>query len=152
MEPAVIMAPRISRRIAEFVDALPLADGMRVLEIGCGPGVAAREVARRIGNGHVVAIDRSAKAVGQATAGSAELIEAGVLSFRRTAIDEFELEPGEDAFDLAFAMRVGALDGRHPEAGREAMTRIRSALRPHGRLYVDGGSPLKQIPLPPRHE
>ncbi|RDD69020.1 SAM-dependent methyltransferase, partial [Paracoccus versutus] len=37
------MAPRISNRIACFVDALPLVPGHRVLEIGCGPGVAARE-------------------------------------------------------------------------------------------------------------
>ncbi|MER8437086.1 class I SAM-dependent methyltransferase [Mesorhizobium sp. M1312] len=34
---------------------------MRVLEIGCGPGAAAREIARRIGDGHVLAIDRSAR-------------------------------------------------------------------------------------------
>ena len=71
------MSADLSPRLAEVVEALPLCDGMRVLEIGCGPGAAARAVAVRIGNGHVLAIDRSAKAIGQARDGSADLISAG---------------------------------------------------------------------------
>lgn len=51
--------PSLSPRLAAIVDALPLRRGMRVLEIGCGPGVAAREVARRLEDGHVLGIDRS---------------------------------------------------------------------------------------------
>jgi trans-aconitate methyltransferase len=54
---------RPSARIVEFVDALPLRPGMRVLEVGCGPGVATRLVLNRIGDGHVLAIDRSARAI-----------------------------------------------------------------------------------------
>nr|WP_244620109.1 hypothetical protein [Mesorhizobium sp. NFR06] len=50
------MAPQISARISEFIEALPLEAGLRVLEIGCGPGVAARAVAKRIGDGFVLAI------------------------------------------------------------------------------------------------
>jgi len=53
------MSNALSKRLRAVVDALPLQEGMRVLEIGCGPGAAAREVARRIGGGHVHAIDRS---------------------------------------------------------------------------------------------
>ncbi len=64
------MGKAISPRIASYVDALPLRAGMRVLEIGCGPGVAAREVSRRIGNGTIIAIDRSAKAIDLAKKGS----------------------------------------------------------------------------------
>jgi len=55
--------PSLSPRLAAIVDALPLRPGMRVLEIGCGPGVAAREVARRLRGGHVLGIDRSQKAM-----------------------------------------------------------------------------------------
>ncbi|WP_437727021.1 SAM-dependent methyltransferase [Sorangium sp. So ce861] len=137
----------LSPRLAAIVEALPLRPGLRVLEIGCGPGVAARAVARRIGEGHVLAIDRSAKAIAQAMAGSAAELASGHLSFRHVAIEEFELEEGERPYDIAFAVRVGALDGRHPEAGHVARQRIRRALREGGRLYIDGGDPLREVSL-----
>lgn len=96
------MAPRISHRIASFIDALPLAPGLRVLEIGCGPGVAAREVSRRVGSDFVLAIDRSAKAIESAVAGSRVEIATGHLQFRQVAIEDFALSPGEEPFDIAF--------------------------------------------------
>ncbi len=139
----------LSPRLAAIVDALPLRPGMRVLEIGCGPGAAARAVARRIGDGHVLAIDRSEKAVAQARAGSLDEIAAGRLSVRRAAAEEFELQAGEAPYDIAFAIRVGALDGRHPEAEEQALRRIAAALVPGGRLFVDGGNPLREIALAP---
>jgi SAM-dependent methyltransferase len=121
-----------------------------VLEIGCGPGAAARAVAARIGDGRVLAIDRSATAVLQARRGSAAEIAAGRLVVRQVAVEDFELEAGDAPYDLAFAVRVGALDGRHPDAGRRAVRRIAAALTPTGRLFVDGGTPLREIPLPRR--
>ena len=137
----------LSPRLAEIVDALPLRPGMRVLEIGCGPGAAAREVAKRIGDGHVQAIDRSATAIAQARAASAKEIASGRMSLRHVAVEDFELLPGEQPFDLAFAIRVGALDGRHPEIEQRARQRIAAALTPDGRLLVDGGDPLKEVKL-----
>lgn len=141
------MASPLSPRLRAIVDALPLRTGMRVLEIGCGPGAAVREIAARIGDGHVLAIDRSATAIGQAVAGCAIEIAAGRLSFRQAAIEDFLLEPGEAPYDLAFAVRVGALDGRHPETGKRAWPRIAAALAPAGRFFVDGGDPLREVPL-----
>lgn len=138
----------MSPRLLGIVDALPLRPGMRVLEIGCGPGAAAREIASRLEGGYVLAIDRSASAVRQAIAGSAELIAQGRLGFRQAAAEAFELQPDEEPFDVAFAVRVGALDGRHPEAGRAALVRIAAALRPGGCLFIDGGHPLRELPLP----
>ena len=137
----------ISPRLAACVDALPLRPGMRVLEIGCGAGVAARAVLRRIGAGRVLAIDRSAKAIAQATRSSAAEMASGRLVFRCVAIEDFVLEESERPFDLAFAVRVGALDGRHPEAGRVALQRLRNALVTDGRLFVDGGNPLREVAL-----
>ena len=137
----------LSPRLAAIVDALPLRPGLRVLEIGCGPGAAARAIARRIGDGMVLAIDRSASAVRQARRGGAAEIAAGRLVVRQVAVEELELAPGEAPYDLAFAARVGALDGRHPALGRLALPRIAAALSPTGRLFVDGGDPLREIPL-----
>jgi SAM-dependent methyltransferase len=140
----------LSARLAALVDALPLRLGMRVLEIGCGPGAAARAVAARLDGGSVLAIDRSERAIRLAQAGSAAELASGRLAFRQVAAEAFVLAPGEAPFDLAFGFRVGALDGRHPEAGRVALARIAAALTPEGRLFVDGGAPLRQLDLPGR--
>ncbi|KAA0988684.1 methyltransferase domain-containing protein [Dyadobacter aurulentus] len=141
------MAAKISSRLREIVNALPLTDGIRILEIGCGPGAAAREIAARIGNGHIMGIDRSEKAISQAVESSGSEISAGTLSFRVSKIEDFELERSEPLFDIAFAVRVGALDGRHPEIEKLAKTQIKKALKPTGRLYIDGGKPLKEVRL-----
>lgn len=118
-----------------------------MIEIGCGPGAAARAIARRIGDGHVLGIDRSARAIAQARSACAAEIAAGLLSLRDVAVEDFTLAPGEAPYDLALAVRVGALDGRHPAAGRLALPRIAAALAPDGRLFIDGGWPLREIPL-----
>jgi cyclopropane fatty-acyl-phospholipid synthase-like methyltransferase len=139
----------LSARLREIVDALPLRPGLRVIEIGCGPGAAAREVALRVGpDGHVLAVDRSAKAIAQLAESAAGLITAGRLTARQVAAEELQLAPEEERYDVAFAVRVGAFDGRHPGAGAVAIARLGHALVPGGRLYVDGGSPLREIVVP----
>ncbi len=144
------MSSDLSPRLAAIVEALPLSPGLRVLEIGCGSGAAARAVVARIGKGHVLGIDRSAKAISQAIAGSKVELASGSLHFRCVAVEDLELEKDERPYDLAFAVRVGALDGRHPEAGQVARQRIRSTLVRGGRLYIDGGDPLRELSLDDR--
>jgi cyclopropane fatty-acyl-phospholipid synthase-like methyltransferase len=141
------MAHKISTRLLEIVNALPLREGIRVLEIGCGPGAMAREISRRIGKGHILAIDRSPKAVQKAISGSQTEIESGRLSFRQVAIEKFDLDANEKPFDIAIAVRVGALDGRHPEIEKQSLTKIAEALTIDGKLFIDGGNPLKEISL-----
>jgi SAM-dependent methyltransferase len=134
---------QISDRLARAVEALPLTPGMRVLEIGCGPGVAARAVAARIGSGKVLAIDRSQTAIDQAVRGSAAEIAAGRLEFRCAAIEDFVPAEGEAPFDLAYAHRVGALDGRHPAAGKRALARLKQVLKPGALLVIDDRPPIR---------
>jgi cyclopropane fatty-acyl-phospholipid synthase-like methyltransferase len=136
----------LSDRLRKVVDALPLQPGMRVIEIGCGPGAAAREVAHRVGpSGHVLAVDRSPRAIEQAVRGSTELMSAGRLSVRVSAVERFALEDGERPYDLAFAVRVGAFDGRHPHRYDDAVRCVWAALTPNGRFFVDGGDPLQEL-------
>ena len=119
-----------------------------MLEIGCGTGAAARAVADRLRDGHILGIDRSQRAIAQATAAVGGHGAAGRLSFRHVAAEDFVLLPGEEPFDLVFAVRVGALDGRHPRAGELALRRIAGATTPGARLFVDGGAPLRELPIP----
>ena len=139
----------LSERLAAIVDALPLQPGMRVLEIGGAPGAAAQAVAARIGTGPVMVIDRSDRGISQIHRFAAEEIDAGLMSCRHVAAEDFDLLPDQEPFDLAFAVRVGALDGRHPRAGAAALRRIAAALTPEGRLFIDGGDPLQEIDLAP---
>ncbi|CAN7485626.1 class I SAM-dependent methyltransferase [Devosia sp. LjRoot3] len=142
------MADRVSSRIANAVAALPIDGNMRVLEIGCGPGVAARLVSQKLKTGMILAIDRSEKAIAAAIAGSEEEIATGRLAFRCVAMEDFVLERGEPQFDLAFAMRVGALDGRHPELEAQALGRLRAVLTPGAVLVIDDATPLSAADLP----
>jgi ubiquinone/menaquinone biosynthesis C-methylase UbiE len=141
------MSKQISSRLASIVNALPIKKGMKILEIGCGPGIAAREIVKLYPAVHIVAIDRSEKSICQATEGSKIEISTGKLEFRTAAVENFELAVGEKPFDLAFAIRVGALDGRHPEIEKSALQKIAKALTKTGRLFIDGGNPLKEISL-----
>jgi SAM-dependent methyltransferase len=141
------MAATVSKRILQAIDALPLRPGVRVLEIGCGPGVAAREIVRRYPDAFVLGIDRSATAVRQALAGCQNQVSLGQLAFRLGAAESFALQAGESPFHVAFALRVGAFDGRYPKLGLLALPRVRAALVPGGRFFVDGGSPLRELNL-----
>lgn len=142
------MAARLSARLLAAVEALPLKPGLRVVEIGCGPGAALREVARRIApGGHVLGVDRSPRAIQQARAACAAEIEAGLVSLRCVAVEDVALLPGEEPYQLAFAVRVGALDGRHPAAGARALPRVAAMLRRGGRLLVGDGGDLRPARL-----
>ncbi len=139
---------RLSPRLQAAVDALPLQPDSRVLEIGCGPGAAARAIAHRLETGHVLAIDRSAKAIDQARANAADEIASGRLAVRHVPAEQFVLLPDEAPYDLVFAIRVGALDGRHPQAGRQVLERIAAATTADARLFIDGGDPLRELTIP----
>jgi SAM-dependent methyltransferase len=101
-----------------------------------------------VGDGYVLGIDRSERAVAQALAASREEVASGRLDFRVAAVEELVLDPELEPFDVAFAVRVGALDGRHPALQQRALDRVAAALKPTGRLYVDVGDPLAEVPLP----
>jgi len=146
------MAATLSPRLAAITRALPVQPDSRVLEIGCGPGAAARAIAARLTTGHILGIDRSATTIAQAEAASAAEIASGRMSVRQVAAEEFVLQSGEGPYDLVFAVRVGALDGRHPQAGRRVLERIARATTADARLFIDGGDPLRELSIPRRFD
>lgn len=130
------------------VDALPLRPGLRVLEVGGAPGAAAQEVAVRVGpTGHVLVLDRSLAGIKRTRAACRAEIDVGVVSTLCAPVEDFALPADTTLFDLAFACRVGALDGRHPQLYARAMRNLAAAVVPGGILYVDTGDPLTAIPL-----
>jgi len=139
---------RLSPRLKAVVDALPLRPDSRVLEIGCGPGAAARAVAALLNTGHILAVDRSAAAIAQAKATATEELASGRMTIRRVAAEDLVLEADEAPYDLVFAIRVGALDGRHTKAGERVLHRIAACTTPNARLFIDGGQPLREVPIP----
>ena len=60
----------------------------RVLEIGFGPGIAIREIAKRASRGQVLGIDRSAVMRAQAARRNAEAVRLGQVSLIVASIDE----------------------------------------------------------------
>ena len=141
------MPASLSPRLQAIIDSLPLKPGQRVLEIGCGPGAMARAIANRIAWGHVLAIDRSANAIALARRASQDELRSGVLMLRHVAIEDFAMKTDDVRFDIAVAVRVGVLDGRHPEQEERARNAIAAALKPRGRFFIDGGKPLREIVL-----
>ncbi|HYF09463.1 MAG TPA: hypothetical protein VD970_17720, partial [Acetobacteraceae bacterium] len=111
------------------------------------PGAASRQIACRIGGGHVLGIGRSARAIALARAASRAELASGCLSVRHVAVEDVSLLAGDERYEIALAVRVGAFDGRDSEAGRQARRRLAAALRPSGRLFTDGGNPLREVRL-----
>ena len=140
------MKANISKRLEEIIMALPLKEGQRILEIGCGTGVIAREIAKRLNKVYVLGLDRSPQAIEQCMHSSQSDIANGKLEFRRGVIEDFTFE-GKKLFDFAFGIRVGALDGRHPEISEKAFSNIAKALKANGKLFIDGGSPQLEVDI-----
>ena len=121
----------IPDRLTWAVDRLDVRPDQRILEVGCGPGVAARLIADRLASGVVIAIDRSATAIDRATKCNAEHITAGRAQFHTTDLAAYRhTGPG---FDTVVAMNVNLI--WTGPATRE-WERIDELLSPKGPLFL----------------
>jgi ubiquinone/menaquinone biosynthesis C-methylase UbiE len=115
-------------RLRTIVDGLGIAPDDRVLEIGCGHGVAATHVCERLRGGRLTAVDRSPKMIAAAARRNAAHVAAGRAEF---LVGELEaLDVGDRRFDLVFAVRVG-LFHREPERAHDL---VAPWLAPGGRV------------------
>jgi SAM-dependent methyltransferase len=128
-------------RVRFAVEVLDPGPADRVLEIGCGPGVAAALVCERLRDGRLLAVDRSAVATGRTARRNAEHVAAGRLEVRTAALHELDLPPG--SLDAAFAVDVNLFWTGTP--ARE-LALLAAALRPGGALHVCYGSGGPQPP------
>ena len=118
-------------RNAWAVDLLDPQPGDRVLEIGCGPGVAAALVCDRLAGGRLTAIDRSATAIERARTRLAVHLANGRAVLEHT--DLAHLDAPQDSFDAAFAINVNAFWTGPAQA---ELSVLRSVVRPGGEVHL----------------
>jgi ubiquinone/menaquinone biosynthesis C-methylase UbiE len=107
-----------------LADAVGVREGMRVLDVGCGPGGLTSELVGRVGAGNVAAIDPAEQFV-------AACLEHNPGADVRQGIAE-ELPWGDDTFDVTLSCLVIAFM-RDADAGLREMARV---TKPGGRVGV----------------
>lgn len=132
------MIRRMSERLEAVVEQLGVEPDDRVLEIGCGHGVAATMVCERLEGGRLTAIDRSAKMIAAAAQRNAPYVEAGKAEFLVANLEDVDL--GERRFDVIYAVRVG-LFHREPERARAL---VDPWLAPGGSVHTFFDSPARR--------
>ncbi len=122
---------KAAERLVWAVDTLAVKPDDRLLEIGCGHGVAVSLVCEKLDGGSITAIDRSAKMIESGRRRNADHVASGVASFQTASLDKADL--GDTRFDKIFAINVGLFWRQQPI--RE-LTTLRNHLAPKGRLFL----------------
>ena len=133
------MAEAVPERISWALELLDPAPDEEVLEIGCGPGVAAVLVCERFSSGHLTAIDRSATAVERTRRRAEPHVASGRLRLHQAALADLPGVLGEgQQFDAALAVDVNVFWTGPAEAECGALA---AAVRPGGRVLLVFGGP-----------
>ena len=98
------MADRVPTRIRVAVDRVDPAPDARVLEVGCGPGVAMRLLCERLVDGHVTGLDRSTTAIERAEKRLARYLDDGRADLQHRDLAEFHGDGRP--FDAVLAVNV----------------------------------------------
>jgi SAM-dependent methyltransferase len=124
------MTAPIAERLRWAVDVIGVGGADRVLEVGCGTGVAMALVCERLTDGHVTGIDRSATAVAAAERRLGPHLRSGRARLVRTLLAEADL--GGATFGTVFAVNV---NGFWLDPAKE-LRAVRRLLAPGGRLFL----------------
>ena len=124
------MAGKASERFVWAVDTLEVRPADRLLEVGCGHGVAVSLVCERLTTGTITAIDRSPKMIEIATRRNREHVDAGRAVLEGIALEDADL--GDRRFDKVFAFNVAPF-WQQPEA---ALGAVREHLARDGAVYI----------------
>ena len=127
-----VMASRSSnrRRNAWAVSLLDVQRDDRVLEIGFGPGIAIRELARLAANGRVCGLDHSEVMLRQASRRNAEAVRLGQVKLSLGSVEH------ASAFEVPFdkVLAVNALQFWDEPA--DPLRELRRVLRSGGRIAI----------------
>jgi SAM-dependent methyltransferase len=119
-----------------------LSPGMRLLDVGCGPGSITLGLAEALAPGEVVGVDIEPRIVERARAAAAE--RAG-LNVRFEVGDAYALPFPDAAFDAAFARSVL----QHLSDPVAALREVRRVLRPGGVVGLRDGDWGSRVIGPP---
>jgi cyclopropane fatty-acyl-phospholipid synthase-like methyltransferase len=107
------------QRLEWAVEVLDVRPDDRILEVGCGPGVAVALVCQRLRGGSITAIDRSRTAIERASARNAEHVAAGRARF--VCLELAAAGELGQRFDKIFAVNVNLFRTREPGAVLEVL-------------------------------
>ncbi len=113
------------------VETLDVKPTDRLLEIGCGHGVAVSLVCKQLDGGSIIALDRSSKMIEMARKRNAEHVAAGRASFHTASLSDANF--GNLQFDTIFAIRVRLF--LQPNPVRELAV-IKNSLAPAGSFHL----------------
>ena len=125
----------MSERQRVFIGRMKLRPDDRVLEIGCGHGVAASLVCELLVKGRYTAIDRSQKMLDAARRRNAQFVSDGRAEFLLGDLRTIDL--GDRLFDKIFAQRVRLF---HDEPDL-AHALVKRWLAPRGKVFVEYDEP-----------
>ena len=125
------MVRAVPERVRWAVETLDVQPGDRVLEIGCGPGVAAALICERLVDGEMLGIDRSPLQIERSQRRNEACVASGRL--RLAAVELAELDAGEARFDKVFAIDVNVF---WLGPAKKELAAVREALAPDGRLFL----------------
>jgi cyclopropane fatty-acyl-phospholipid synthase-like methyltransferase len=127
----VVNRREAAERLVWAVDVLDVEPEDRLLEIGCGHGVAVSLLCEKLDGGTIAVIDRSPKMIEAAKKRNADHVAAGAASFQiATPLDAVLCDA---SFDKVFAINVGLFFRQRPV--RE-LAILREHLAPDGRLFL----------------
>ncbi len=125
---ATYMSPDVVAQRARVLDLLAPGVGEQVLDVGVGPGLLAREVARLVGeNGRLVGLDNAPAMV---AAAAQRLSDFAQVQIRHG--DASKLDFVDGAFDAAVSTQVYEYVSDMPQA----LAELHRVLRPGGRALI----------------
>ncbi|MEV6817106.1 class I SAM-dependent methyltransferase [Micromonospora sp. NPDC051296] len=129
-------AAAVPERIRWAVETLAVKPTDRLLEIGCGGGVAVALLCPRLSTGRIVAIDRSETATARARRRNDADVRAGRATIRTVAFRPADISAvglDSERFDTIFAINVNLF---WTGPARDELALVRRLLAPGGAVYL----------------